>query len=412
MDLWDCLLAFLAIFSARFSQATALQSSACYGTANNFLEMNCEVGTVIKVTQVLYGAKLKADNCPVPTVNTNHDPDCCHLTDTTCAFSLPGGVDERTDPYKAVCAGLTSCFMQTQWLDTTGHCSEDYMSHTNFMQLTYICLKGNTSQPNNVAASGKPVTTATTTATTTTATTTTTTTSTTTTPPAKTTRSPSTLKEGGSTVTETPDYELYTGTSPIPEPTTVVKLRSDGTNRPWSGPGSNLSNPGSRSSPYMTSSPSPGKHVEMDVTFTTTAVTVKSSSASTSSFAFTTGMMGGMTAAIVGLMLTIFGFIFYWGRRRRKLSTTKANNSSTVWDFLLAHTVAARTFRRGYDNFSNNRESVSSETDATTGKTTWLPNIRVEPSLDTQSVTSDDNCSIVNINTLGTISSRHDRSEA
>ena len=78
-------------------------------------------------------------------------------------------------------------------------------------------------------------------------------------------------------------------------------------------------------------------------------------------------------------------------------------NSSTVWDFLLSHTVASRTFRRGYDNFGSNSNcsSVSSEGDLqspTARKTTWLPNITVDSgNFDTNSVTSDDNISRVNV---------------
>ncbi|PVD28352.1 hypothetical protein C0Q70_10939 [Pomacea canaliculata] len=105
----------------------------------------------------------------------------------------------------------------------------------------------------------------------------------------------------------------------------------------------------------------------------------------------TPAMVGGMIAGIAGLLLTIFIFIFYWGRKRQIRISGKAQN--TVWDFLLSNSMSVRAFR-GYDNFSSARSSVSSEDGSPViRKTVWLPNISVD-SGHGDTITSDDNCSV------------------
>lgn len=81
-------------------------------------------------------------------------------------------------------------------------------------------------------------------------------------------------------------------------------------------------------------------------------------------------------------------------RKRQIRISGKAQN--TVWDFLLSNSMSVRAFR-GYDNFSSARSSVSSEDGSPViRKTVWLPNISVD-SGHGDTITSDDNCSVVTI---------------
>ncbi|XP_070189726.1 uncharacterized protein [Littorina saxatilis] len=110
---------------------------------------------------------------------------------------------------------------------------------------------------------------------------------------------------------------------------------------------------------------------------------------------FTPAIVGGMMAGIVGLLLTVFIFMFYWGRKRQVRISGK--NQTSVWDFLLANSMSVRAFR-GYDNFSSSRQSVSSEDGSPVArKTVWLPNISLDSGHGESALTSDDNCSVVTL---------------
>ncbi|KAL8570533.1 hypothetical protein ACOMHN_008890 [Nucella lapillus] len=177
---------------------------------------------------------------------------------------------------------------------------------------------------------------------------------------------------------------------PITTPTTRSTTKRESTTGRKSTPNTNSS---SNSSFGTTTTDSSTPLTQKNVTDSSTPLTQKN--VDDESDNFTPAMIGGMLAGIVGLILTIFIFMFYWGRKRHIRISGK--NQSNMWDFLLSNTMSVRAFR-GYDNFSSSRYSQGSE-EGSPGvrKTMWLPNISLDSGQGHSNVTSDDNCSVVTV---------------
>ncbi|ESO93264.1 hypothetical protein LOTGIDRAFT_161827 [Lottia gigantea] len=315
--------------------------SACYGTYKNFLELECDWGDKITIHKVFHGAKAIHLECPYPTDQSSYKEDCCVPHKEDCMFEIKPA--EKIS-YETNCNGKSQCQLLAMWKATTGICDpKKFNPHTNFMKITYSCSSERTTR--------------------------------TTQSPTKTTLySTLTTTHSVPLVLEDTNKIHTTTTSILPTTISVNALGS-----------------ATKSSPTHESTRT--YQIENTPRSSTNSGLIEEDS-----FAFTTGMMGGMVAAIIGLMLTIFGFIFYWGRKRRHLTMTKPQSS--VWDFLLAQNITFRPFRRGgYDNFNSHRSSISSDGETSspvTRKSNWTPNIAVE-TVNVEPTTSDDNCSIVDV---------------
>ncbi|KAK6170219.1 hypothetical protein SNE40_018665 [Patella caerulea] len=333
-----------------------ITNSACYGTFNNFLDLECEWREKIKIHKVYQGAKPTALECPYPTDQNSFKEECCVPAEEDCMFEIQTG---ETNSYESLCNGKSTCKLLTMWSGTTGLCDpKKFNSHTNFMKITYSCLSDHITKLTTTIKT----------------TTTTTPLKTYITPKTMTARpNPRIIKDNTTTTSSTTNNKPTESTTPVNAAGSATRA-------------STISVTGYQIPNENPLSPS-----------------TKANKKDDNSFAFTTGMMGGMAAAIIGLMLTIFGFLFYWGRKRRHMSMVKPQTS--VWDFLLSQNINFRPFRRGgYDNFNSHRSSISSDGEANspvTRKSGWTPNIAVETGSVNEPTTSDDNCSIVDVHRNG-----------
>ncbi|KAK7486594.1 hypothetical protein BaRGS_00022119 [Batillaria attramentaria] len=312
--------------------STAVQkASACYGTHQNFLEIDCSPTMRVDILAIKNGAKKLSAECPLPTDETNYKADCCHYSEGDCLI-------ESINTFPMECHEVSYCTPRATWADTTQHCNGNvYPSQTHYTEITFKCV-----QVRN--------------------------------PPKEITTTATTSSVTNTTVTYPNDAAGRTQSFEPPTNGTTASLNT--TVKPVAQTG----------------------HVAV----------VENPSADTDSF--TPAMIGGMIAGIIGLMLTIFIFMFYWGRKRQVRITGGKPPQSSVWDFLLANTMSVRAFR-GYDNFSSTRTTASHSSEESGSpvirKTVWLPNISLDSGHGDTVVTSDDNCSI--FTTDGTLPSTSNR---